>query len=240
MKTLSKTRFFPWSTLVVGLIGFALRCWLFSDFQGGLLPANHPAGALCFVLLALMLAAIGFAVKNLPAPTAYTDLFPQSVAAAAGTLLAAVGFGISAFSVQGLGFLRYIVPVFGVIGAVALAATALSRLKGRQPLWMLHCVVTVYLMLRTMACSSAWSAQTQLQLYFFQLLACCFLLLAGYYRVALGIRIAHPTRFVFFSQAALFCCCLCCAENDWLFYLSAGLWMAADYCDLSFAGREIQ
>ena len=38
MKTITKTRFFPWTTLLVGLVGFALRCWLYSDLEDGLLP----------------------------------------------------------------------------------------------------------------------------------------------------------------------------------------------------------
>ena len=237
MGTLTKTRFFPWTTLLVGLIGFALRCWLYSGTEDSLLPANHPAGTLCFILLALVLAACWFGVQNVSSHEEYRTLFPASVAGAAGTLLAAIGIGISAFLTPGTGVFRILVPIVGVIAAAALAMTALCRLKGRKPLWLLLCTVAVFLMIRTMAYCSVWSAQTQLQQYFFQLIGSCFLLLAAYYRTSLGIRGGRPGLYVFFSQAALFCCCLCCVGSDWLFYLSAGIWMAADYCALPMAGR---
>lgn len=237
MKSITKTRFFPWSTLLVGIIGFALRCWLYSGLEGNLLPAHHPAGTICFILLAIMLAAIWLAVQNVSAQAEYWELFPKSVAAAVGIFVAAVGLGVSAFTVKGLGVLRYIVPGVGVMGAVALVLTGLLRLRGWKPAWMLHGAVALYLMLRTMASCSMWSAQTQLQMYFFQLLGCCFLMLAAYYRVALGIRGGKPALYVFFAQAALFCCCLSCVGSDWLFYLSAGIWVAADYCALPMGGK---
>lgn len=237
MKTITKTRFFPWTTLLVGLVGFALRCWLFSDLEDGLLPANHPAGMICLIMLALVLAALWLGVQSVSGRVKYKELFPKSVTAGVGTVLAAVGMGISAFFVGGMGVLRYLVPGFGVMAAVALILTGLIRLKGQRPVWMLYGVVAVYLMMWTMACCSTWSAETQLQLYFFPLLGCCFLMIAAYYRVALCARGGRPNLYVFFAQAALFCCCLCCAGGNWLFYLSAGLWMAADYCTLPMGGR---
>lgn len=240
MGALTKTRFFPWTTLIVGLIGFALRSWLYSDMQDGLLPADHPAGILCFILLALVMAAVWFGVQNVSSTAAYAELFPPSAAGGAGTLLAAVGIGISAFSMECVGMFCILVPATGILAAAALAATALFRLKGQQPFWALHCIVAVYFMVRTMACCSTWSSQTQVQLYIFQLLACCFLLMAGYYRAAMGILGGRPALYVFFSQAALFCCCLCCVGSDWLFYLSAGIWMAADYCIIPPGGRYAQ
>ena len=230
MGTISKTRFFPWSTLFAGLVGFALRSWLYSDMQDSLLPADHPAGVLSFVLLALVLAACWFGVRKVVSCDNYAQLFPRSVAGGVGTLLAAVGFGLTAFGNRGIGIFPILIPILGVLAAIALAASGLFRLKGQKPFWLLHCVVAVYLMARTMSCCSAWSAQTQMQLYFFQLLACCFLMLATYYRVSICILGGRPGLYVFFSQAALFCCCLCCVGSDWLFYLSAGMWMAADYC----------
>lgn len=237
MKTINKTRLFPWTTLLVGLIGFALRCWLYSDVEEKLLPAHHPAETICFILLAVMIAAIWLGVQNVSARAAYGELFPKSVTAAVGIFIAAVGLGVSAFTAEGVGLLRYVVPGVGVLAVVVLVLTGLLRLKGWKPAWMLYGVVAVYLILRTMASCSAWSSQTQLQAYFFQLLGSCFLLLAAYYRVALCARGGRPTLYVFFAQAALFCCCLSCVGGDWLFYLSSGIWMAADYCTLPLGGR---
>ena len=79
MKIITKTRLFPWTTLLVGLIGFALRCWLYSEQEGNLLPAHHPAGTICFILLAIMMAAIWLGVQNVSARAEYGEVFPKSV-----------------------------------------------------------------------------------------------------------------------------------------------------------------
>ena len=53
-------------------------------------------------------------------------------------------------------------------------------------------------------------------------------MIASYCRAALALDLAHGKKYVFFSQAALFCCCVCCRGSDWLFYLSAALWLTFD------------
>ena len=40
------------------------------------------------------------------------------------------------------------------------------------------------------------------------------------------------------KKVALFCCILCLTGGEWMFYLSAGIWMASDFCALpAYTGR---
>lgn len=238
MNRFSKIGLFPWVPLAAGGVGFALQCWQFSLVDAkGLLPENHISGTLSVILLALVLAACWFGVQNLAPTKEYCQLFPASRVAAVGGLIGAVGMGIAAFTLPGAGLLRYLIPVCGLLGAGALVVIAYCRFHDRQPNSLLHCAVTVYLIFRIMAACRVWSAEPQPQRYLFGLLASLFLLLACYYRAALDLQAGNSRRYIFFAQAALFCCCLSVPGEDWLFYLSAGIWMATDYCTPPSYGR---
>jgi len=238
MNRFSKVQLFPWLPLLAGIVGLALQYWLVSLTDAkGLLPQNHISGILSFVLLALVLAACWFCVQNMAPTKDYCELFPASKVAAVGGLIGAAGMGFAAFMLPATGVLRYLIPVCGLLGAGALVLISCCRFEGRQPNSMLHGVITVYLIFRTMGACRVWGAEPQLQVYFFQLVASLFLLLASYYRAALDLQAGNSRMYVFFSQAALFCCCLCVLGEDWLFYLSAGVWMATDYCTPPSYGR---
>lgn len=228
MNTTSRKGIFPWFTVIEGIVGFFMQCWLFSSTDAnGLLPPYHIAGILSFVLLAITLV-ICWAGSRKEKDLCPDKLFFSSSAAAGGLGLSAAGFAFSAFSLTGLGILRVVTLVFGILAAASLGYIAFCRAKKFHADAMLHCVITVYLILRTMTNCSGWSAEPQFMLYFFPLLACMFLMITSYYRAAMALGLEHSKKYVFFSQAALFCCCMCCRGSDWLFYLSAALWLTFD------------
>lgn len=231
MNRFSKVGLFPWFPLFTGIVGFALQYWQFSLVDAkGLLPESHISGTLSVILLALVVGICWIGVQNLAPTKEYCQLFPASRVAFVGGLLAATGMGCAAFTVSATGFLQYLVPACGLLSAGVLAIIACHRFQGQQPNSLLHSVVAVYLIFRTMAACRIWSAEPQWQMYFFDLLAALFLLLACYYRAALDLQAGNSRLYIFFGQAALFCCCLCLPGKDWLFYLSAGIWIATDYC----------
>lgn len=219
---------FPWFTIIEGIVGFFMQCWLFSSAdQKGLLPPYHIAGIISFLLLAMTLVIcwVGSRQEKDLCPD---KLFFSSTAAAAGVGISAIGLACSAFSAPGAGILRTLTLAFGILASASLGYIAFCRSKGLHAKAMLHCVITLYLILRTMSNCSIWSAEPQFQLYFFPLIACMFLMITSYYRAALALGVEHSKKYVFFSQAALFCCCMCCRGSDWLFYLSAALWLTFD------------
>lgn len=236
MKKTFQPNLFSWFAIFTGTVGFFLRRWLFSAVEpNGLLPENHVAGVLTFLLLALTLLVCAIGVKRAVLSDNFAHLFPSSRFAATGTVLGAIGMGCSAFMLRTAGFLILLVPICGTLATIALVAAAFFRLRCVKPRCLLHGVVTLFLIVRTMACCRSWGAEPQLQLYFFEMLASVFLLLAAYFRTELDMGIGDYRRYAFFRQAALFCCCLCILGDGGLFYLSAGLWMAADYCMLAIS-----
>lgn len=228
MKFLSKKGVFPWFTVIEGIVGFFMQCWLFSSADSrGLLPRFHFAAIASFVLLAITLVIcwVGARAEHDLSPDKMFLAYPP---ASAGIFLSAIGFAISGFTVTGFSFLRFLTPICGILAGAALGYIAYCRLKGLHADCLVHCVITVYLILRTMTCCSNWSSEPQFLRYFFPLLACCFLLITSYHRAMLALGEEHCRQYVFFSQLALFCCCMCCRGSDWLFYLSAALWLTFD------------
>lgn len=231
MKMTTKPGLFPWFSLLTGVIGFALRCVLLSSVDGkGLLPKHHFAGIVCFVLLAITLGVCFWRVRQAEPSKAYRQLFPVSRIAALGSALGALGMGCAAFTLNSSGLFRFVLPLLGCFAAGGLVYAAYCRYAGLRPNSLFYGPAVVYLILRTLLCCRMWGSEPQLQLYFFSLLGYLFLLIACYYRAEASALIGDYRRYLFFSQGAVFCLCLCLLGKDWLFCLSAVLWLSAETC----------
>lgn len=238
MSRSSKVKIFPWIPLFAGIVGGVLQYWQLSQVdKQGLLPQNHISQILSYVLLAIVVIVCWFGVQNLAPAKTYRELFPPSKIAAIGGLIGAAGLGGAAFFLPAVGILRYVILVCGLLGAGALVVISCCRFEGGQPNSLLRSVVIVYLIFRTIGACQIWSAKPQWQLYVFPLLASLFLLLACYYRAVLDLQVGNSRRYLFFCQVALFCCCLSVPGEDWLFYLSAGIWLATDFCTPPSCGK---
>lgn len=240
MRISKRVGVFPLFTIFTGALGYAARTWFLSliDERTGLLPENHFCGNATLILLAVTMLVCFLAVRNAPRVEDYGKLFPPSLIAAIGGMVGALGLGVSAFVVKGVGVLAYGLPIFGVLSTAALVYTAWCRFTGKKVSGLLYGVVVVFFMLRVVAWCRVWGTEPQLHIYLFDLLASLFLLMAAYYRAEMPNSTAHYRRYAFFSQMALFCCMLCLTDGEWMFYLSAGIWMASDFCALpAYTGR---
>ena len=237
-----KSHIYPWFSIITGIGGFILQYWLFAGLDDGkLLPEHHLASLLSVILLAIVFMVNLVVLRHAPRVYDYDKLFPSSLAAAIGSALSAFGFGYASLHVGGAGFLELAVPVFGILAAASLLCIAYFRVTQRKPFCLLHCTVLAYLLLRTIARYRTWGSLSQITLYFFQLVAALLLLLAAYYRAELDIHQKNYRKYHFFSQSALFCCFLCLVSGDQVFYLSAALWLTADYCVLPvYQGRHLE
>ena len=239
MTQLLKKYILPFATLAAGAVGLLLRCWLFAAGQEGLLPENHIAGILLMLLLAAVLVFCFRTVKKADVSAGYAKLFPKSTLAGVGIALGAEGMGCAGFAVEAMGALGLLLPVLSVLGCGALLMGAYCRARGMKPHCFLYGIFAIYLIVYALAKCRAWGAEPQLQVYFFPLLAILFLLMAAYYRAELASRTGNCRRYVFFAQAALFCCCVSLKGEDWLFCLSGAVWVATDFCRLS-SRREME
>ena len=236
MKNFLKPNLLPAATLIAGGVGLLLRVWLFlgGTDERGLLVTSHPANALVYILTALFLALLFLCVRPLDAAERYQQLFPNPRFSALGCVAAAIG--ILWVNTQDMlarkDTITTVCLVLGILAALCLLMLAWCRWKQRRPVCYFHVVVTLYLMLHAVSQYRLWSAEPQLQLYFFSLLGSVFLMLTGYHSAVMDARKVNRRWFVFCNQAALFCCFLSLWSESGMFYLAMGLWTLTGLCDL--------
>lgn len=237
MKKILKPAILPLFTPIAGIIGFILRLWLFAGGtdEKGLLTPNHPAGILCFVLTAIVLAVVALCAFRLEPVDSYKKLFPAHALAGIGCFVAAAG--ILYVDIRDLlsksDTITIITLVLGLIAAACLVVLGLCRFKGNRPSFWLHSAVTVYFMLHLVSQYRLWSSEPQLQVYFFPLMASVFLMLTAYQRTVLDAEKNSSRRFfVFCHQIALFFCMLSWQGQNLPFYLTMSLWLVTNLCSL--------
>lgn len=210
----------PYFTMGAGGIGLCLRLWLYSAIdEKGLLPFRHPADILLYVLSALTIGVLFLATREL-CHTPYRRSF-RRIAETAGNLLGAISLLLYALlNKQGV-----LVNIVCFIGMFLLLLAALFSLKKKVMPYQLGVAITVVLMVFTVTQCRAWGAIPQIQHYVFPLLASVFLILTAYHRTKLLAKQNTRTNLAFFSQCALFLCCLSLNTNP-ILYFGMACWAA--------------
>ena len=227
MKNPFRSNMRPFFTMGAGGLGLALRLWLFSAAdENGLFPLNHPADYGLYILTAITLGILFLATRNL-----IPQRLSKQFVSISGTCAYAVGglcliltalWKISTSSAR-LAWLAVAASVIGGLAMFFMAALKFSR--KRLPYW-LPAILTVVQMLDTVAQCQLWGAIPQLQSYFFPLLASIFLILSAYHKTKLAARQGNPRQLAFFSQGALFFCCLSLNTPQWPLYFGMLFWAA--------------
>ena len=229
MNHLTKKGIYPWFSIIGGLVGLALQIWLFSTADANELLCRYHFAAIASLVLLVAVVAFNIVMSRKETNFSRERLENASAPAAIGIAVSAVGFLVASFTPVGSGFLYKLLPISGVLAAIAMLYIAYNRSKGVRVNMLLYCLVVLFLIVRTMTACSLWSAEPQLMQFFFPLMACVFLLVAAYYRAELALETKHCHRYIFASQTALFCCCMSCRGSNWLFFLSAVVWLLADF-----------
>lgn len=228
-------RLLPRLSLLLGGFGLALRIWLLASGvdNKGLISTGHIANILSFVLTAVFLLLLGAAIQPLTAADKYAKLFPASPRRALGVVLGGVGILYSGIFMQLPlnNVLSVILLLLALVAAAAMAGIALCRIRGLRPNFLLSSAITVFMMLHTIAACQDWNSLSQIEKYFFPLMACVFLLLTCYQHSLLNLQRGSRRQYVFYSQAALFFCLLS-ATSHTVFYLCMAGWLALDICSL--------
>ncbi len=216
--------------VAAGLVGFGLRTWLFkTGIDGrGLLMTDHPAHILILVLMGLVMAVL--AVCALQCPKQLRRPLPASMVAFWGCMVAAVGILLAnvlelATASDGV---TVACSVMGVLAAFGFFYMGIRRKSGHRGSMASFTLIIIYYMTHLIQQYRMWSAQSQLQVYFFPLMASVFLMLFAYHRAGLDVNGKSFRRYIFFNQAALFCCLLSLNSDSWLFYLAMAVWAATD------------
>lgn len=230
MKHPFRSRILPHFTLGAGLLGLVLRIWLFSDIdEKGLLPAGHPADSALYILTALTLGILCLATRELTSRKTSKGILRPVTACA--YVLGGLGLlfdSLLHFSGANVR-LAGVAMVGGFLGGIVMLCMAALLFMGKKPVFWMHAVLTVVLMLDTVAQCQVWGAEPQLQAYFFPLLASIFLILTGYQATSLAAGQGKIKLLAFFSQCALFFCCVSLNTAQWPLYLGMLFWAAVQF-----------
>lgn len=228
MKQLLRSHSLPVLPAAAGVLGLLLRIWLFSAIdEKGLLPAKHFADTAVFLLTAIVLGLL-FLITRKPMTRPVRKGVP-ALAGIAGCAMGGIGFlctGLGNLSAHTARF-SGIATLAGIVGGLALLAMAVLKYFRKRAGYGFPAIVTVCLMLDTVAQCQVWGAASQLQEYFFPLMASVFLILTAYHATFLAAGQGKPQQLAFFSQGALFFCCTCLNTIHWMLYLGMLFWAAA-------------
>ena len=239
MKYPFRSKILPLFTILAGAVGFALRLWLFSAIDHkALLPAGHPAGTILFILTALVLGILFLTTRRIdhrPIPEK-----AQRFIAFTAYLLGGVGLiltGLTDLSVSAAK-LALLATIASLAGGVAMIWMGLLKCNGKALPYGLPAVLTMVLMLDTVAQCQTWGAVAQVQVYFFPLLASVFLILTAYHKTLLTAGRGKPSALAFFSQGAMFFCFLSLNTNQWPLYGGMLFWSAVQIIPTILSQKE--
>lgn len=239
MKNPSSTKFLPYFTLIAGVVGFLLRLWLFSAMgENKLLPANHPADTCLFLLTAAVLGVLFLSTRK-PAARAVSPGKMRSyhIFSAFCYLLGCLGLIATAFAAS-TAKLALIATLASLAGGIVMILMALLKLLGKNLPYGLPAILTVVLMINTVAQCQVWGAIPQLSVYFFPLLASVFLILTAYHKTLLTAGKEKPALLAFFSQGALFFCFISLCSDQWPLYFGMLFWAAVQLYPVIFTKKE--
>jgi len=220
--------------LLTGALGFVLRLWLLATGTDhkGLIVEGHIAGTLVFVLTALVLGVLFLWLRIPLKKRSYERLFPASLTSAIGCWVAAAGILVTDLGELGASPDRFAMlsVLLSLIAVASLAFLGFCRLRGQHPHPMLHGVITVYLMIHLVSMYRAWSSETQLHAYFFQMLAAVFLMLAVYHRATVDAGFGKLNTWLFFHLGAVFFSLIAICGQTPLLYLTVCIWLVTADC----------
>lgn len=228
MKHPFRSHLLPWFPLGAGILGLALRLWLFSAIdEKGLLPTGHIADPLLYLLTGLTLGILFLSTREL-LPKQFSKEFYR-LSGIIACLLGALGLCYSSILEITTATVRIpqIVAMIRIIGGVTLLCMALLRYFHKKVPYWANAVITVVLMLHAVSQCRIWGSTPQLQEYFFPLLASVFLILTAYQATAVSAGQEKVKLLAFFSQGAAFLCCLSLNTAHWPMYLGMLFWAAA-------------
>jgi len=231
-----KLKYLPPLIGTASILGFGISVcsFLVDTDDRGLLPNIHPALILLLILAAVVIGLLFLTTRRLKDIHSYKKLFPPSVPAMVGCILAAIGTAVhSVIALQDpLSILEVISGIMGCVSAVLLVFAGLFRIKALRPHYLFYGMITISLVLHLISGYQHWNTVPQFQEFLFPLVASVFLMLTAYHRAALDGDCGSRRDFVFFSLGAGFFCSLAIPGEHWPFYLGMAVWSFTGLCSL--------
>ncbi len=227
MKKLIRIHFLTLVSLCAGAIALALRLWLVStEDSQGLVAHGHTSTWLLIILLIGAFAGFVLLCRRMPDNCS----FPASPVAAVCTCVSGIGLMIAVLGEfnSSSDTLATLNMGLGIFAALSLIGLGVCRLLGKGKTWLPLAVMNAYFVLHLIVQYRQWSAEPQLLVYCFPLLASVCLMLCCYHRAALPVLGNGARRYAFLKSAAIVLCC-CAVPGNGIFYSSMILWIASDW-----------
>lgn len=229
MKASAKSSFLPLLAMGAGIVCAVLRSILYAiGFDDrGLMSNFHPLHIACVVVAAALAGYAALYLRRQDDSASREDSSPNPRKWVGFAVLIPLWFLTSAFSAldQIEDKLTAARAMLGFAAVLCLALTCWCRIQGKRPSFLLHGLLCVFFAVDMICRYRPWSGNPQLPDYTFPLLACIFLTLTAYYRVAFDVELPSPKLFRFCSVMAIFfCVSVFSGPEDVNFYVGGALW----------------
>ena len=225
----------PLLPAVCGALGLILRLRLDAATDAkGLLPDPHPVNTALYILAALTLGSLLLLYKSTPTATkkAPPALAAWTCIAAGIGLLACAYYHVTISTIQ----LAPLAAVASFLGALTFFAAAAMKFHRLAPPYWIYALITMILMVNTVAQCQVWGALPQLQEYFYPLLAAVFCILTFYHKTLVAAGRDKSRPMAFFSQGAMFFSFASLNTPQWPMLLGLLIWVTVQ--TIPFQGKE--
>lgn len=243
MKKILNPKLLPVYTVLLSLVGMALRLWTVGSGpdEAGLYPRNTFAWVVMWLFTALTIGLIYFTSARLKKTGSYHESFSPSLPGAVGCILAAVAFasaGIHAF-MNDATFLDIPAGLLGIASCVGLLVAGYARLKGNQPAFLCHLIPCLFMALHIFIQCRRWSNTTQFGTFVFPFLGLLSVMLSLYQQTLFDVSKGCRKTAVLWSLCSVYLCMVGVIANDnWPFYTGMAVWQFTNLCSLKPLKRK--
>ena len=229
--------------LVLGIAALALRKMLYAaavDVKGLLLRGQPLEIALTVLTLGVLIRMV-LAVRQLKGTDHCENMDSPNLAAAFGNVAAGAGILVTvltAVPVSG-GYLESAWRFLGLAAPVCLLLAGVSRALGKKPFFLLHVVTCLFFLVHIVTHYQLWSANPQLQDYFYDLGGIMLLMLFAYYQTAFDTDSGNRRMQLAAGLLAALWSFTAVSRTEFpLLYAACGIWALTDLCTLTPVSRR--
>lgn len=215
-----------------GIAVMLLRIWLLNAGwdDRGLLVTGHLGYILSYVIAVALPVALfvlmGKGKRNLR--------FSPSILTAVGFFALAAGLGVAAWKL--LSSITLVMQtatgIFGIAGALCALVAGIYALKGFRTHPLFFCPGALFFACFLFCRYQQWSAEPELQLYVFQLLAAVLSMISLYQRSALGVNIGSGKMYLLWSRTAVLMCLAAVPGSQIpVLWIAMAVFFALDGCE---------
>ena len=200
----------------------------------GLLLWFHPLELLLWAVVALGASLIILTVRKLDGSNVYEENFGKSAPVGYVLLAWVIGLMVLHNDFSGPAQVARLLRYVGMACVPALIWGAVSRVLGKKPFFLVHVVLTAFLLLHLVSRYQDWSGNPQLQDYVFDLLAMVALILFGYQSAAFEADMGNRRLQLGMGLLAVLLCGAALGRTEMTGLYAAGMvWAATDLCRLT-------